>query len=269
MFDEYTTKLNDEVIESETRTYLGLSQIGETCHRKLQYNHYMAFKSSITVRVKRLFKRGHDAEMEMIDDLQKIGIIVTDQQKAIKATAGHWRGHIDGIGEFIFERGFGRFLVEFKTHNDKSFKDLLKLKVKTSKPVHYDQMTAYMGYLELPKCLYVATNKNDSAYYLEWVEFNEERFKELKRKEFEIITSDALLPRIGTGTPTWFECKFCDAADVCFNNKPVESNCRTCQYVDVMDEGVWHCSKHKQNLTEAEQRAGCPSYNLSEMFSET
>jgi len=256
------TIINDLTTEALPRPYLGLSAIGEECHRKLQFDHYWAYKTQIPARIQRLFNVGHSAEEIMIADLKKIGIETTNEQKEIIATAEHWKGHIDGIGHLEDEQ----FLLEFKTHNDKSFKDLKKNEVKKSKPMHYAQMTAYMGYLGLEKALYMAYNKNDSEYYLEWVDFDEEHFDELKRKELEVLAAETLLPRIGTGMPTWFKCKFCSAKDVCFLKTPIELHCRTCKYVDVLPNGKWACDKHNIELSVEEQKDGCSIYNLSEMF---
>jgi len=256
-------RLNEELKSETPRDYLGLSQIGEQCHRKLQYYHYWAYNTEISSRIQRLFNVGHSAEECMTQDLLKIGIFISEDQKEIVGTAGHWKGHIDGIG---FSPEDGDFLVEFKTHNDKSFKDFSKMTVKAAKPMHYDQMTAYMGYLGLPKALYMALNKNDSTYYFEWVPFDEERYNDLLRKELEVISAEVLLPKIGTGSPTWFACKMCDAKDVCHKGKQVEVNCRTCKHVDVMDDGKWHCSYHNAGLSNNVQKEGCIEYKVAEMF---
>lgn len=251
-------KLNDVTEKNIPRPYLGMSQIGEKCYRKLQFDHYVAYSFEISNRIKRIFKFGHSAEADMIEDLKQIGIEVEGRQQSLIGVAGHWKGHVDGIA--------GDMLVEFKTHNDKSFKDVVKKKVKESKPTHYAQMIAYMGYLELKKGLYMAYNKNDSSYYIEYVYFDEEYFKELKRKQMEVISAEVLLPRVGSGTPTWFECKFCSASDVCFGKKKILEHCRTCTHVDVLDEGKWNCSLHNKDLTVDEQMQGCDSYSKSEMF---
>jgi hypothetical protein len=256
-------KLNDVTAESHfSRSYLGLSQIGEKCHRKLQYDHYWCYTQKISARIQRLFNVGHDAEPSLITALKTIGIEVTDDQKTIEGTAGHWAGHIDGIGH----RNGDQFLVEFKTHNERSFNDLLKKKVKVSKPGHYGQMTAYMDGLGFEGGLYVAINKNTSEIYLEWIELDPEYAKELKRKQFEIITADTLLPRIGNNSPAWFECKFCSASEVCFNKEPLANNCRNCQHVNVLDEGKWECDLQKKELSHQEQIDACGKYTKSEMF---
>jgi hypothetical protein len=276
--DPIDHKLNHEVVTQELRGHLGLSMIGEECRRKLQYNHYWAFKGEYNTRIARLFQVGHDAEAGMIADLNKVGITVFDEQKEIRGTAGHWMGHIDGKGAhlkpngtLVSEEDDDDFLVEFKTHNDASFKDMKKKKVLLSKPMHYGQCQTYMGHLVLDKALYMALNKNTSEIYIEWVDFDEDYFKESKRKEIDVISADTLLPRVGTGRPTWFACKTCSAKDACFKGR-IEQNCRTCQHVDVLDDGKWACNYYKLAsednvlLSEKEQRTGCPSYTRGEMF---
>jgi len=265
-------KLNDKLTEESPRPYLGLSQIGNSCHRFLQHYHYWTFTSHHSARLKRLFMVGHDAEDKMIADLKTVGIMVDGQQERIIGSAGHWKGHTDGSG-WLDTEASDKFLVEFKTHNDKSFNDLKKKKMKASKPTHYGQMQAYMGYKEYTKGLYMALNKNTSEYYIEWVDFDEDYFKDSKRKEVEVIASDVMLPRIGNDNKTWFECKFCDARKVCFGDKEVVKSCRSCQNVDVLPDGQWACVHNFQSngilgLTEGMQRSACDNYDLAEMFKE-
>ncbi len=259
-------ELNDIIITDEPRRYLGLSQVGEPCLRKLQYHHYFASKKHHSKRIRRLFNVGHSAEKLMTKDLESIGIIVTGDQTEVIGVSGHWKGHIDGAG--TKDSDPEEFLVEYKTHNDKSFKVLKKDKVFKSKPVHYAQVQAYMGYMEFKKCLYMALNKNDSEYYIEWIYFDEEYFKELKRKQLEVITAETLLPRIGNNSKSWFECKRCDEAPVCFRDKPIAKTCRSCVNVDVLSQGDWFCSKFESLLTVEEQRVGCEDYKIERMFIE-
>jgi len=255
--------LNDNLKPSANRSYLGISGIGEKCYRKLQYDHYWAYTEQHSARMLRLFDTGHHFEDIMIKQLLEVGIVVRDQQKKIVSTSGHWKGHIDGL----FTYNDKEYLIEFKTHNDKSFKDLKKQGVEKSKPGHYDQMQGYMGYLELSGALYMAMNKNDSEYYFESVPFNKERFDDLKRKQFEVIASEELHTRIGTGQPTWFECRFCSARHVCFNKLPIDANCRTCKNVIISDNGKWLCAiQDRKDLTIDEQKEGCNKYELGDMF---
>lgn len=260
-------KLNQQEKIYPLREYLGLSQVGHPCHRYLQHYHYWTFKSQHSARIERLFGFGHMMEQYMIDDLASVGIIVKSSQAEAIGTGGHWKGHLDGIG-YRNDTPDYRFLVEFKTHNDKSFKDLKKKGVKASKPIHYDQCQAYMGYFKLPSCFYLAYNKNTSEYEYTIIPFDKEHFEDLRRKELEVITADTFLPRIGNNTPAWFECKMCDARKVCFNKEEPIISCRTCEYVDVVDKGGWICSMDQRALSKADQIKGCGKYKLAGMFNE-
>lgn len=269
--------LNSVEVVSKPRTYLGMSQIGDPCHRALQYYHYWAFNTIHSKRMLRLFGVGHRMEDTFIQDLQSVGFEFESHQSELIGTAGHWKGHDDGIaispgimvGDYFIEKNV-RILTEFKTHNDKSFKELLRDGLKKSKPGHYGQIQEYLDGHGLYLCLYAAYNKNDSTYHFEVVEKDEEYCKDMKRKEMEVIASDSLLPRIGTGKETWYECKFCDARKVCFKKEDVLINCRTCQHIDVLDNGVWECSFHAENemVGVAKQRKGCEHYQLADMFKE-
>lgn len=255
--------LNNVMSEPELpRPYLGLSGIGEKCHRKLQYDHYWCYLKSHSARIKRLFQVGHDAEPKLVAELEKLGYRFHSDQLGVVGTGGHWKGHIDGLLEKLLDE----WLAEFKTHNAKSFADLKKKKVQKSKPMHYAQVTAYMGYLEIKQAKYVAYNKNDSEIYIENIPFDHEHFLDLKRKESEVIMADTLLPKIGNGTSNWFECKLCDARNVCHKKKAMPVTCRTCRWVDVLPEGMWACGKTMAALSVEEQKAACGDYTLGEMF---
>lgn len=251
--------LNNRKEKESPRNYLGLSMIGNSCHRYIQLYHYWTFGYEVTSRVRRLLDFGHLAEKFMIEDLAKVGIIVSGSRKELVGSAGHWYGHIDGE--------FKKYLVEFKTHNDKSFKALSK-GLRESKPEYYDQVQAYMGYSDFKSCIHVNYCKNTSEYKIFIIDFDLERFKDLQRKEMEVLLAESLLPRIGNNNISWFKCKMCNAKDVCFGKKEVSKSCRTCANVDVCDNGIWKCSKHRKELTIDEQKSACDDYLEAGMFDE-
>jgi hypothetical protein len=261
-FDE----LNLKVTKQELRPYLGLSGIGHSCHRYLQYYHYWAFYEYHESRMLRLFGVGHRSEDTMKADLLTIGIDTHGDQTEIIGAGGHWRGHIDDLGYFL-NAEFEEFLVEYKTHSDANFKAMKKGSIKRTKSMHYDQMQSYIDGLGLKKGLYMAENKNTSAYHFEWIEKDEERISELKMKQMEVIASDVLLPRVGSNSKTWFECKMCSASEVCFNGKAPPVTCRTCKHVDVIDCGNWVCTLGgAKHLSTEDQRQACSHYDLAVMF---
>ena len=260
--DDLVYNLNNKQISAKKRGHAGLSGIGASCHRKLQYDHYWAVDSFHSKRVGRIFETGHNAEDMMVRDLESEGYKIIEQQAEVVGVGGHWKGHIDGVA--IKARVM--YLLELKTHNDKNFKNLKKKGVKAGFPSHYAQMQAYMGYKGLAHYLYVGYNKNDSEYFIEFGVFNPEFFQELKWKQVEILTSDDLLPRIGNNNQTWFECKMCDSRHVCFGKAEPSVNCRTCRNVDVVEGGQWLCTLSWSNLSYDEQAVGCKDYEKGGMF---
>ena len=266
-------ELNTKEHHSELRNYLGLSGIGNACHRSLQLQHYWTYGTTHSARMLRLFNVGHDAEHKIIADLRTQGWEIYSDQAEVIGIAGHWKGHIDGECHHPDFNDGETMLIEFKTHNYKSFNDVKKKGVQVSKISHYSQMQAYMGYRFRECGLYVAINKNTSEYYFEIVSFSMDAFKDIIDKQSEVLMSETLLPRIGTGTPSWFECKFCDAKDVCYQRVEPKMNCRTCNFVDVLDDGKWSCTFDKHSakykyLTIGEQRAGCDNYIANLIFKE-
>ena len=231
---------------------MGLSAIGNPCTRYLQYSLHNAFKQKISYRMQRLFDLGHILEEYIVDNLISAGYPVTDQQAEIPGAYGHWAGHIDGV---IMVDG-KRYLLEIKTHNQKSFNDLTKKRVLKSKPVHYDQMQRYMYGLrpnnpslhnQVDAAIYVAYSKNTSTYHIEEVPYDADRVADLQKKELHVMIADKLDRRIGNNSSSWYECRFCNAKDACFKGI-IEKNCRTCTSVEMLEGGKWKCTKKDKML---------------------
>jgi hypothetical protein len=251
--------LNNDLIVSDLRPYAGLSLSGSPCRRFLQYVHYWAFQDIYSTRIQRLFDVGNAAETVMIADLEKHGYTVHSEQAEIIGFAGHWKGHIDGEID-------DDWLWEAKTHNEKSFKDLKNKGVQLSKPMHHVQINTYMGYRDKTDALYMALNKNTSEYHIELIPFDPDLFTETKIKCADVITTDVLFKRIGNNSAAWFECKLCNARNICFDKKPINKTCRSCQHVEVRDNGQWWCNNYSYYLTEDMQKAACDQYKLWDMF---
>lgn len=266
--DEMTRLMNETLLKQENRNYNGLSTIGEKCLRKLQFIHYDCLITTFSCRMIRLFGVGHTMEPKLRKELtQFLGIVFKGDQDEVIGFAGHWKGHIDGLGIFLRSSKFYTkdddwFLMEYKTHNEKSFTELKKDGVKKSKPMHYGQVTSYMGYKKINKTMYVGYNKNTSEIYLEWITFDESDFRDNKRKESEVVLADTLLPRIGNDSPMWHECKLCDAIGVCFGKTPMNKSCKNCEHVDIHDGGLWTCGKGET----IKGYVPCDKYEQMEIF---
>jgi len=182
----------------EPRPHLGASEIGRPCDRAIWYSFRWATKKKFPGRIKRLFDRGNREEEVFMRELKGIGAEVYD------------RDPVTGLQH----RFKSWCIVEFKTHGNKSFTDLVAKGVEESKPEHYAQMQVYMGLAELERALYLAVNKDTDELHSEWIHFDKAAFAALLERAEKIIRADEPPPGISTD-PAWWQCKMCDHQNVC------------------------------------------------------
>ena len=78
----------------------------------------------------RLFETGRLEEERLVRNLRRIGVTVLDvdpetgRQWHVQAHGGHFGGSLDGVGLGILEAPRTWHVLEFKTHNAKSFAEL-------------------------------------------------------------------------------------------------------------------------------------------------
>src|SRR5690606_33276258 len=138
----------------------------------------------------------------------------TGQQFRFKAVGGHFGGGIDGVALGVPEAPKTWHLVEFKTHNERSFTALLKEGVAKAKPEHEAQMQVYMHLASLTRAIYLAVNKNDDSLHAERIRYDKAAAERLLGKAERIIFAPEPLPGI-SADPAFYKCKFCPAAPVC------------------------------------------------------
>lgn len=246
------------------RTYLGASVLGDECERKLWDSFRWLFPAEIFDGQKlSIFETGHRWEARLVEMVRAAGIDLHDvdpatgEQFAVRFAGGHGGGHLDGEATNVPEAPKTVHVVEFKTHKDKSFKELLKKGVRESKPTHHAQMMTYMGLRGRTRALYLAVNKNDDTLYAERIEFDPLEFARLLTRAERIVTSDR---RPRCTCPTYFlKAGYgCAANDGLFPGR----SCRTCIHATAHLDGDarWSCSRHLRDLSIDEQRAGCPQH---------
>lgn len=175
----------------------------------------------------------------------------------------HFAGSSDGrirAGEgcaLTLPEGWGG--VEYKTHGDKSFKQLTAKGVLSSKPVHYVQTQIYMHYMGLPWCLYVAVNKNDDTLYCELIYYREEIAMPYIATAWKLIQAKDAPKRL-TEDPSWFECKFCAFREICHYGDTPQKNCRSCVFAEPVENGAWRCNKFAGILPEDFIPQGCNAW---------
>lgn len=266
-----------DAIGTPPRPHLGASQIGKECERALWYSFRWAINSNqFSGRMLRLFSRGHEEEDRFIRWMAMAGINVTNTDAngkqfnfAEPTCGGHFSGSIDGTAIGVPEAPKTWHLVEFKTHSDKSFKELCKSGVLKAKPEHFSQMQIYMKWSGLDRALYVAVNKNDDSLYCERVAFDASIADTLIVRAQRVITAQEPPARCSED-PSWYKCKFCEFHSICHGRIEVttgalgpvalpDAHCRTCLHStpELDGESRWSCARWSCDIPVEGQREGC------------
>lgn len=247
------------------RSHMGASLIGGECARSIWYGFRWATKPTFPGRILRLFNRGHLEEARFIALLLLIGVQVYQQdengnQFRISHAGGHFGGSGDGVGLGIPDLDPATAaLLEFKTHGEKSFKELVAKGVRDAKFEHYVQMNVYMRKMGLAVGLYGAVNKNTDELHMEIIVLDPviaDQF--LDRGENLVFMVDP--PKKINESPGFWKCRFCDHRPVCHMKAAPEVNCRTCVYSAPTPDGQWLCNRFDQVIPKETQLVGCKSY---------
>lgn len=265
----YRTYEQREAASGGHRAHLGASVIGHPCQRYLWLLFRWAAREAFDGRMLRLFNTGQRAEARFVDELRAIGCEVHDvdefgRQFRVNAHGGHFGGSMDGAALGIPEAPAAWHVVEFKTHNNKSFAGLVEKGVEDAKPQHYAQMQAYMGLTGMDRALYLAENKDTSALYSERVRAEPVMFAKLMERARQVIT-DAEPPARIHNDPAWWQCKLCAFNGLCHGQQVPEVNCRTCAHSTPAlagDTGRWVCEHQQRDVDDATQRTGCAAHRF-------
>mgnify|MGYP000594262687 CR=1 FL=1 len=226
IFDHY-----EKTRKNGNRPHLGGSQIGKDCDRAIWYSFRWAWAEPIEGRICRLFETGDLEETRLIKNLRDVGCTVWDRdpdtgrQVHFTAHGGHFGISLDGVIEGLRESAQPHVL-EFKTMNDKSWRDTVKHGVAKSKPVYAAQVAVYQAYMEasIPgisanPALFTAINKDTAELHHELVPFNAELAQRMSDRAVRILrATDAgeLLPRVARERDH-FECRMCAYANRCWS----------------------------------------------------
>ena len=260
-----------ESMAKEPRAHLGVSSLGHFCDRWLWLSFRWAVIPKLTGRTLRIFRRGLDEETTMRGDLRDIGIVFDDNDHQVDFGA-HVHGTPDGvILSGVPEAPKKPHVVEFKTHNLKSFKRLVEDSsddipgkgIAVVKPEHYVQMQCYMHGLKIDRALYMAVCKDDDRIYTERVRYNREVAEKAIARGRRLALEDEMPPPISTD-PSWWQCKMCDAHEFCHETKLTqEINCRTCAHSTAKEDSTWRCERHEADDIPVDfQRTGCDCHVL-------
>lgn len=249
------------------RTHLGASMIGRECAREIWYGWRWTTNTKHSGRILRLFNRGHLEEGRFIALLLTIGCQVFQQdangkQYRISYADGHAGGSGDGVVIGLPDLPPGQAaLLEFKTHSEKSFLELVKKGVREAKFEHYVQMQLYMHKMGLAVALYGAVNKNTDAIHWELVSYDEATALQFLNRGTQLVWMESP-PKKLSNSPGFYKCKFCDHRTVCHTNAAPARNCRTCVHSKPVANKVWHCTLNPTpvEITKEQQFLACTQY---------
>lgn len=238
---------------------IGMSKLGETCERRIWLEwKWVLVDEEISSKVRKIFDFGTWAEPVIIRDLEKAGMVVTDQQEKLLGFAGHIKGFTDGCVLGVKEAPKTLHLLEMKTANIKNFNLLKKKGVKHQYPKHYAQMQRYMGAKKLDRALYVCLCKDNQEYYIERVYFSQTEYTRLTDLEKSLVMSSEAPPLLYD--KTFFECKFCPMTTFCHDGAKANKNCRTCKNIDLCNDGKYECGLTDDELNKEQQIEACDFY---------
>jgi hypothetical protein len=269
---EFTNRLVEaidaahESRQGKPRPHMGVSMIGDPCDRRLWLSFRWAVQEKFSGRLLRLFRRGHQEEISIIQDLRDAGLAVmgTNGYQEKVDFGSHVSGSIDGIiTSGVPEAPNKKHIAEFKTHSLKSFNDLVAHGVQKSKPLHYTQMQGYMHGTRIDRALYVAVCKDDDRIHTERVKYDKEVAEKAINRARRIALEDRMPPPLTTD-PTWFQCRFCPAHEFCHETKLTKHvNCRTCAHSTAKDDSTWRCELNDSAEIPIEfQHEGCVEHVL-------
>lgn len=243
-----------------------MSDVANECERAIFYKlRWACAPETIDGQKQRRFGTGLREEERLLNDLEAAGVEVertdpaTGQQFRLELANGWLRGKIDGRAVGVIEAPKTVHVVECKSHNERSFRELVKKKLKDGKPDHYAQCQAYMHALSLTRCLYLAVNKNTDELYAERVEYNAGFALTLEAKVARIVSSDRAPAKLHDD-PTAkaaFKCGWCPALSICHEGAWPRRNCRTCLSASLEDGAEVRCTLKDRLLSYDEQQKGC------------
>lgn len=245
------------------------SSIGKECLRASFYSfRWVSPLDEIDGRLARLFITGDLQEERFTDELREAGLIVVDRdhdnldddgnprQIGVSFADGHGYGYLDGEVAGVPEAPKKVHVLEYKTHSEKSFKQLENVGVEEAKPEHYVQMQIYMHVRKRDRALYLAVNKNDDSLFADRIPYDWKAAQIAIDNASRIVFRPDPPPRI-SDKPDFFVCRFCDHHAVCHEDATPLRNCRTCIFFEPIAGGSFLCQKFNVSLKRARQEKGC------------
>lgn len=200
------SKKNNE----KPRDYLGASEIGHPCLRKVWYSYHLKNKKDTSAKTLMTFDVGHYLERMIIDHLNESEIKLMDGFNITSNTIPIY-GHVDA---FAVDKNGEVYIVEIKTACNSQFNIFKNKSLVGWKMQYYAQIQSYMGIYGIRKAILLAINKDTSDMHEEVVNFDLEYYENLKERAEYILASEDPPEKINKN-PCFFICKICPFLRIC------------------------------------------------------
>ena len=254
----------DKALEEKQKTegnrkYLGMSQIGEPCRRKLFYSFRAAESRVISAQGIKAIQDGFMQEDVMAERLRLLPFIelhTTDpdnpkRQIGFSLLLDHFRGHCDGMILGLIEAPKTWHVWEHKSVNQKKF-DLLKkiIQEKGEKEalaawdeIYFSQAIIYMHESKTERHFLTVSTPGGRDYLSVRTDYNKKDAEAIIEKARAIIFDNWVIPARLSDKREFFSCKWCDYQEICHDGRIPQVNCKTCRYMEPVKDGKFNCSK--------------------------
>jgi hypothetical protein len=258
------------------RHYLGMSEIGDECYRKLFYSYRNAKTRVWGAKGVRAVEDGFMQEAVMAERLRMLPYITLHtvdpddpkNQIGFEALLGHLRGHCDGIIKGIIEAPKTWHIWEHKSVNDKKFDELEKLIDEKGEKdaliewdvIYYAQAQLYMHFAKLTRHFLTVTSPGGRRNTSCRTEYSQSYAEMLIAKGQSIIFDNWVLPPRMSDKREFYKCKWCHFLEICHDGDIPAVHCKTCRYRKSVNEGLNLCELKECNIEESLLHVGCPEH---------
>lgn len=209
------------------REYIGMSELGDECLRRVYYNTINAPRKKLKGSKVRIFETGHVFEAMVFVWLNNAGfsLIASGEygdQFEVTTANGLIKGHLDGIIFSGPDIGVAYPIGwETKALGDKWWKQIVKNGLEIANPKYYGQMQLYMAYQKLDNFLFTTINKNTEELYPEIIPFDPLSAQAFSDRGVNLIHAcrEGMPPKRMCPSASFWEAKLCEFVDVCFKDQ--------------------------------------------------
>lgn len=255
------------------RNYLGMSQIGDECLRKLFYSFRNSERRAWEAQGVRNIEDGHvqedimAARLRMVPGIELVTADPDDPTKQIgfSLLLDHFRGHCDGAILGVLESPGTWHVWEHKSVAETSFEKLKKIRAEKGEKnalrewngTYYAQAQIYMHEMKLTRHFLTVSTPGGRDYLSVRTEYNRKEAEAIIEKARSIIFDNWIIPPRISDKREFYSCKWCEFQEVCHDGRFPLVNCKTCRYSEPVDGGVRKCTLKENIISEDTLHVGC------------